>query len=211
MMKYRLKFRKTGNGKYVSHLDLLRCFIRAIARAKLPIKYSEGFNPHPSITFLLPLPIGVTSVCELVDMEFRENLPRELIMQKLNETLPPDLEILEVGLPTDKAKDLLCAKYEITLEHSANIDAAAIEEFLAREEILFMKRTKRGEKEANMAEYIVKFEFAVRTPNLAILNVLLSATSELTLKPNIVVAEVEKAMDVEFDGVLIERKEIIFR
>ena len=209
-MKYRLKFAKTGNGKYVSHLDLLRCFIRAIARAKLPIKYSEGFNPHPSITFLLPLPVGVTSVCELVDMEFTEVLPKDALKEQLNATLPPDFEILDVGLPTSKAKDLQSAAYHITIEHENGVDAPAIEEFLSQTEIPIMKRTKRGEKEINMAEYMDKFEFLARTPNLAVLNVILAANSEKNLKPNIVVAELEKALNVEFDSVAIERKEIYF-
>jgi len=211
MQKYRLKFSKTGNGKYISHLDLLRCFIRAIARAKLPIKYSEGFNPHPSITFLLPLPIGVTSVCELVDMEFRENLPREEIRERLNATLPPDLVILDVGLPTNKARDIMCASYDITFESTSGVDAALIKEFLTRDEILFMKRSKRGEKEVNMADYIVKFEFLAKTPQFVMLNILLSASSEMNLKPNVVIDEIEKVLSKEFDSAAIERKEILFR
>ena len=211
MTKYRLKFSKTGNGKYISHLDLLRCFIRAIARAKLPIKYSEGFNPHPSITFLLPLPIGVTSVCELVDMEFTENLPKDIILQKLNETLPPDLSILEVGLPANKARDIMCAGYNITIEDENGVSAEQIEEFLNREEILITKKSKRGEKVVNMSEYIIKFEFAARTPQLVILNILLAANSEMNLKPTIVADEIERALNCEFDNVSIERQEIYFR
>jgi len=211
LTKYRLKFSKIGNGKYISHLDLLRCFVRAIARAKLPIKYSEGFNPHPSIVFLLPLPIGVTSVCELADMEFTENLPRETIKERLNEVLPPDLEVIEVGIPTSKARDLMCAGYNITFEHETGVDANKMEEFLSRPEIMITKRTKRGEKEINMAEYITKFEFLARTPQIVILNILLSASSEMNLKPNVAADEIEKALGCEFDSVTIERKEIYFR
>jgi len=189
---------------------LLRCFIRALARAKLPIKYSEGFNPHPSITFLLPLPIGVTSVCELVDMEFIEALPREVVRDKLNETLPPDLEIIEVALPTHKAKNLKSASYDITFESALGVDFAKIEEFLSRDEILIMKKSKRGEKEVNMSEYIEKFECLVKSPNFVMLNIQLSANSERNLKPNIVADEIEKCLGAEFDGVAIERKEIYF-
>ena len=210
-MKYRLKFSKTGNGKYISHLDLLRCFVRAIARAKLPIKYSEGFNPHPSITFLLPLPIGVTSVCELVDMEFTENLSRELIQDRLNEVLPPDLKITEIGLPTSKAKDLSTAEYDITIEHEDGVDAQEIEEILSRPEIEITKRTKRGAKVVNMSDYITKFEFSARTPKFAILNISLFANSEKNLKPNVVAEEIQKELNLEFDSVTIERKEIYFR
>jgi len=211
LTKYRLKFSKTGNGKYVSHLDLLRCFIRAIARAKLPIKYSEGFNPHPSITFLLPLPIGVTSVCELVDMEFTENLPRETIQERLNEVLPPDLSVIEVGIPTNKARDLMCAGYDITIEHAGGVDVGRIEELLSRDEVLITKRTKRGEKVVNMIEYITKFEFVAKTPQFAMFNILLAANSEMNLKPSVVAEEIERFLGLEFDSVTIERKEIYFR
>jgi len=195
----------------VSHLDLLRCFIRAIARAKLPIKYSEGFNPHPSITFLLPLPIGITSVCELVDMEFTENLPREAIQERLNEVLPPDLSVIEVGIPTNKARDLLCAGYDITIEHSDGVDVGRIEELLSRDEVMITKRTKRGEKVVNMIEYITKFEFLAKTPQFAMFNILLAANSEMNLKPSVVAEEIERFLGCEFDSVTIERKEIYFR
>ena len=210
-MKYRLKFSKMGNGKYVSHLDLLRCFIRAIARAKLPIKYSEGFNPHPSITFLLPLPIGVTSVCELVDMEFVENLPKNVIQERLNKVLPPDFSIIEVGIPISKARDLMCAGYNITIEHNDGVDADKIEEFLSRDEVLITKKSKRSEKVVNMIEYIEKFEFLAKTPQLVILNILLAANSEKNLKPNVVADEIENFLGCEFDNVAIERQEIYFR
>ena len=70
LSKRRLKFSKTGMGKYISHLDLLRAFTRAITRAELPVRYTQGFNPHQIITFSLPLPIGVTSETEFVDIDF---------------------------------------------------------------------------------------------------------------------------------------------
>ena len=211
MTKYRLKFSKSGNGKYISHLDLLRCFIRAIARAKLPIKYSEGFNPHPSITFLLPLPIGVTSVCELVDMEFVEILSREVLKDKLNETLPEDLRIIEVGLPSNKAKDLLSASYNISFERENGVEAEEMQQFLSQNEILITKKSKRGEKTVNMSEYIEKFDFIVNSPEFVRLNIVLAANSERNLKPNIIVYEIEKSLGFEFDAVTIERKEIYFR
>jgi len=84
MSKKRLKFSKTGMGKFISHLDLLRTFTRAIHRADLPVKYSQGFNPHQLITFSLPLPIGVTSETEFVDIDFEDTASDAQIMEKLN-------------------------------------------------------------------------------------------------------------------------------
>ena len=74
LSKRRLKFSKLNMAKYISHLDLLRCFTRSIMRAELPVKYSNGFNPHQKITFSLPLSIGVTSDSEFVDIDFEDGI-----------------------------------------------------------------------------------------------------------------------------------------
>ena len=65
--KLRLRFEKTGRAIYISHLDLMRTMQRVFLRADCPLKYSEGFNPHALISILLPLSVGVGSVCELMD------------------------------------------------------------------------------------------------------------------------------------------------
>ena len=67
---YFLRYEKTENVKYVSHLDFVRMFGRALRRAHLPIAYSEGFNPHPLLTFALPLSVGYTSECEIIELVF---------------------------------------------------------------------------------------------------------------------------------------------
>ena len=85
MSKRRVTFSKTGMGKYISHLDLLRCFTRAIQRSGMPVVYSQGFNPHQKMTFSLPLPIGVTSQCETVDIQFEDNVSDKEIFEKLSE------------------------------------------------------------------------------------------------------------------------------
>ena len=97
MSKRRLKFSKLNMAKYISHLDLLRCFTRSIMRAELPVKYSNGFNPHQKITFSLPLSIGVTSDSEFVDIDFEDGIKDSEIMERLNNNLPPDMRILNVG------------------------------------------------------------------------------------------------------------------
>ena len=73
MDKLRLRFEKTGRAIYISHLDLMATMQRAFSRAGLELKYSEGFNPHPLISVLLPLSVGTASVCELM-VELLEEL-----------------------------------------------------------------------------------------------------------------------------------------
>ena len=68
MREVRLRFSKTGRLKYISHLDINRAMSRALKRAGIPLWYTEGFNPHPYMSFSLPLSLGVESLCESVDL-----------------------------------------------------------------------------------------------------------------------------------------------
>ena len=77
----------------MSHLDFVRMFGRAIRRAKLPIAYSEGFNPHPLLTFALPLSVGYTSECEILELVLSEDVPSREVMERLNEVLPEGVKI----------------------------------------------------------------------------------------------------------------------
>ena len=72
LSKRRIRFSKQDMAKFISHLDLLRCFTRAIGRSGLPAVFTQGFNPHMKMTFALPLPVGVTSDCESVDITFED-------------------------------------------------------------------------------------------------------------------------------------------
>lgn len=83
----RALFEKTGTAVWISHLDLMRLFQRAFARANLPLKHTQGFNPRPSVSIALPLSVGLESVCELLDFEVEGNFTPEEITKRLNETL----------------------------------------------------------------------------------------------------------------------------
>lgn len=72
----RALFEKTGTAVWISHLDLMRLFQRAFARANLPLKHTQGFNPRPSVSIALPLSVGLESVCELLDFEVEGNFTR---------------------------------------------------------------------------------------------------------------------------------------
>jgi radical SAM-linked protein len=88
----RLLFTKTGMAKYISHLDLMRTMQRALLRAGLEIKHTQGFNPHPHMVFALPLPVGCESLCELMDFELVKDVPADEIVPGLNRTLPEGIE-----------------------------------------------------------------------------------------------------------------------
>ena len=92
-MADRLLFSKTGRAKYISHLDLMRTFQRAFARAKIPIKHTEGFNPHPFVSIALPLSVGYSSQCEILEFGLMEGTGREEVPGRLTAAMPEGIVV----------------------------------------------------------------------------------------------------------------------
>lgn len=93
--KIRLKFRKVGEMRFLSHLELAHLFYRASKRADLPLCFSEGFHPMPRIIFATALPVGMESLTEIVDVECEGKTTPPEVMERLNQTLPPGVEIID--------------------------------------------------------------------------------------------------------------------
>ncbi|MBO5364202.1 MAG: DUF2344 domain-containing protein [Clostridia bacterium] len=186
MSKWRVVFSKMGMGKYISHLDLLRCFTRAIQRSGLPVVYSQGFNPHQKMTFSLPLPIGVTSECETVDIQFEDGLTSAEIQEKLNQNLPMDMKVLAVHEPTAKAADIVSAEYQMGAMTAGVVEKDALRKFFGSGEVLVTKKTKKkGEKQINLMDYLHAWEVEEVAEDGFKLRVVLDAGGERNLKPDI--------------------------
>src|SRR5262245_44848389 len=101
--KIRLHFRKDGPLRWLSHHDLMRTFERMLRRTALPFRSTTGFNPHPRVLFALSLPLGVVGRAEIVEVEFDEILPPEVVRDRLAEQCPPGLAILDAcRIPTNR-------------------------------------------------------------------------------------------------------------
>ncbi len=186
MSKRRVVFSKTGMGKYISHLDLLRCFTRAIQRSGLPVVYSQGFNPHQKMTFSLPLPIGVTSECETVDIQFEDSVSDSKIMEKLNQNLPMDMKVLRVGEPVHKAAEIVAAEYRMEADCDSLISEHKVQEFFGQGEVLVLRRTKKkGEIAVNLLEFIRSWELTGLSEQGFCLRVIVDAGGEKNLKPEL--------------------------
>ncbi len=144
----RIKFTKVGSLQFISHLDLNRTMTTVMIRAKIPIYYSEGFNPHPKMVFALPLSIGAESVCELLDIKIVEDISFDEIRNRLNSALSPEMRVLEVYTPERKFTDIKYAEYELLT------DEVIYESKLLAEKIVVMKRTKSGTKESDIKPLI---------------------------------------------------------
>ncbi len=185
MAKYRLEFSKTGETKFVSHLDLVRLFTRVMGRANMPLQYSEGFNPHPKMSIGIPLSVGVTSSAELLDVEFYDEIPTDEIKERLNEKMPIGIEItrvkkLEQGAP--KLSIVSKAQYDIEL-FGATLCRKDIDDFLALATIEIEKKTKRSQKVVDIKPDI----FAMGLKGEKLLFMELATGSNANLKPDIVI------------------------
>lgn len=103
-MKVRIKFSKQGPVKFIGHLDVMRYFQKAIRRAGIDIKYSEGFSPHQIMSFAAPLGLGLTSNGEYMDIEVNSMSSCETMVKQLNAVMVEGIEVLECHKLEDNAK-----------------------------------------------------------------------------------------------------------
>ena len=186
MDKLRLRFKKTGRAVYISHLDLMQTMQRAFFRAGLPLRYSEGFNPHPLISIALPLSVGTASECELMDFRLKEDTDLLTLPARLTAVMPEGIEILEAYEFTRKAAELKWLRVRGVFEYDER-DAAsllsALQDFFASDSIVITRKTKRGEGESDIRPAIREISFSSEG-NDAVLEAVISA-QEPTLKPEL--------------------------
>jgi radical SAM-linked protein len=96
MFKYSFIFTKKGRMKYISHLDLMRLFQRALRRAEMPLKMSEGFSPHPKLSIKRALKLGIESENEEASIILLQQVPSEEFLKKLQQQLPEGIELKHV-------------------------------------------------------------------------------------------------------------------
>ena len=149
----RFRYEKRGALSYISHLDVLRTMLKALRRVGLPLAYSEGFSPHPKLTFAAPLPVGQESVCEYLDVRMEEPCDPAEAMAALNATLPEGLCLTAAGYPTAKFAAVDRATYRITIR-TAGADAALAEKcvsILTARPLLVFKRSKAGDRDVDVS------------------------------------------------------------
>lgn len=148
MSKLRLKFVKEGQAGYISHLDLMRTFQRVFPRTGLEISHSNGFHPHPILSIVLPLPVGQSSGCELLDLTVEQDSDGSGIVEKLNPGFPAGLRALECYPAERPVRDLAFIQAELELLYDGGVPencGAALEALFRRESIVIQKKTKRRE------------------------------------------------------------------
>ena len=144
----RLRFHKTSNAVWISHLDTMRLFQRAFKRCGYHLKHTQGFNPRPSVSIALPLSVGVESFCELLDFELDDlNISLSDIKDKLNINLIDGVTVTDVYDQGNKIKNLKYLHCQVDLHYDQGISVSAetaINELFARSELWLDKKSKNG-------------------------------------------------------------------
>jgi radical SAM family uncharacterized protein/radical SAM-linked protein len=149
--RYRLHYAKVAQARWLSHLEFTQVFYRSLRRAGLPVHFSQGFHPLPRVSFHGALPVGVASRHETLDLELSAALNPEVILARLNQVLPPGLEILAVAAvgPREEPPLELCQHYQVTSPSPILLQERAAA-FLASEEFLFLRRRPKGTREIDI-------------------------------------------------------------
>lgn len=193
MRKVRVLYEKRGRAIYVSHLDIMRTFQRVLTRSGIAVKHTEGFNPHPYISIALPLSLGYTGECEFLDIVIMDDMNNADIVSKMNETLPEGIEVKLAYENASPVREIAYSEFDISLEYDNGVPLAAIKrfnEFFAKDEIVVMKKSKRGESETNIAPLIKSVEVAMWDGNLHMNAVL--AAGNTSLNPEYIIKAINK-------------------
>lgn len=209
MREIRLRFSKTGQAKYISHLDTNRVFSRAFARAKLNLWFTQGFNPHPYMSFSLPLSLGVESLCENVDIRIIDDISNDEVKKRVNDALPLGIRILDVYDDFMDCHEIVYSDYVYKFEFSDNEKAIEkIKEVLQSDTIMAQKKGKQGKrrvlKETDIKQFIDKYSISIRD-NQIVLNIRLLAGPDKNLNPSLLFDTIIRLIDMDYEWKSIGR------
>lgn len=202
--KYRIKYTKGPELRFVSHLDIMRVFQRAVKRAKLPIEYSHGFNPHQIMSFANPLSLGMTSIGEYCDVEFTTGVDTKEIKDRLNAVMNDGIDIVNVTKMAQDAGNAMASisacEYEIYFNELMDKETVGkyAEAFFNRKEIITMKKTKNNYKETDIRPDIFELK-DISDDECGKLMVVLAAGSIRSLRADLVAENFCRFAGVEFN------------
>lgn len=210
MLRLRATFEKSGRAKYISHLDLNRCMLRIFRRSKLPVWYTEGFNPHPYYSFALALSLGFESSCEIMDFNITDdNMPLVEIRERLNAVMPEGMRILEVAIQQKKITAIAKAEYEFSLISEEVTELfKSVKKLMEQHEIFIEKKTKKGIKTVDLKPdmEILRCELNGGAVDMAMR---LPAGTQTNYNPMLFVEALKKNCSLHFETANIRRTKIL--
>ena len=200
MKNVRIWFKKDDECRYISHLDLNRCVLRALHKSKIPVWHTEGFNPHPFATFPLPLSLGFRGINECMDIRLVDEISDEKLIADFNACMPAGVRAFSVTEPIMKAGKIAYARFNIKISSDDMNSRKVYEELtklLSSKEIMIEKRTKSGIKTVDLKKSIKTYELKEMF-DFAELDIVLSAGSTDNANPNLIITALENQTEKSF-------------
>lgn len=205
----RTKFNKEGDMIYISHLDLQQLLQRAFRRAEIELVHSQGFNPHPKISYGNALALGTESQGEYVDVEIvDESITVEEYLAKMNEQLPEGIKFIKAMEITKQTPSLASTieygEYIFTIELEKTLSKEFIKgkllEFMSNEEILITKKNKKGRMvESNIRPMIKHFDILDLEENFITLEATIATGSKANLNTNVFIPKILEILGLDMD------------
>lgn len=197
----RVWFKKDGECRYISHLDLNRTMLRALHKSKLPIWHTEGFNPHPFATFPLPLSLGFRGINECMDVKLVDDtFEIKEIPDRLNPCLPRGIRVFDATEALMKAGKVAYASFTMRIGEdglSSAVITKQLRTLLEKDIIEIEKRSKKGMKTVDIKQGIRQYDIK-EISGCAQLDVVLSAGSSDNVNPQLIVAALQRETGVEY-------------
>ncbi|MDE5859379.1 MAG: TIGR03936 family radical SAM-associated protein [Oscillospiraceae bacterium] len=207
----RAVFEKSGRAVYISHLDLLRTMQRALKRAKIPVWYTQGFNPRIYLNFPLALSLGVSSRTEFMDFAVTENISFEKLTEMMNVSMPDGLRILSVAEPVHPNKDIGFAEYVIDFYSSAGSEKIfeELEKMMSMDVIETDKRSKsKGTVRIDIKPHL-NIISTKKADEAFKVNIRLPAGLSLNINSNVFTDTFSAISGIKFDKIYTERTKIL--
>lgn len=207
-MKMIVVFEKAPRLRHIGHLDLMRAMQRALRRSGLPLRYSQGFNPHILLTFAAPLSVGMPGKREIMEVPIEGEMTGEAFLAKLSPALPPDLPAIS-AVPVDDRHpapmaQLTAAIYQADMETIPENFAETVERFLSQKEIPAIRKTKTGMKPCDIRPMIYGL-----TLNGNSLTMVLALCEKATCKPDLLLSSLFEFAGAERPRMLITRTQLL--
>lgn len=208
----RFRFKKVGSLQYISHLDLVRTMHKIVVRSRLPLKYTEGFNPKPKMVFAAPLSIGTESLCEFLDVRLSERMDESAALAALNSNMTDEMQAFEAYYPEDPFTNLAWLSYTVNIRTAGASEELCerINEALSAEVVEIEKKTKSGVKPVNIRPLIKSADAFFDGEQIRIV-CLLSADPSAFLNPEYMVKYLRDAVGILSDPCLTNESYSILR
>ncbi len=222
-MKIRVRFAKWGSMKFIGHLDMMRYFQKAVRRADIDIRYSEGYSAHQIMSFAAPLGVGITSDGEYFDIDVNSTVSSEESIAAFNAQMVDGVKVTGYVKLPDNAKTAMslvaAADYSLfykdgyespyTFEEWKNIIK---ENFADKDTFVVLKKTKKSEREVDIKPLVYRFEVK-ENEGKPVFEMQVSTGSTDNIKPEFVLEAIYKSSGLEYEplAIQIHRQEVYAR